>query len=164
MKNITKKYKKKSLLKHWVEKNVILSFNSTNLLCVGSLNTKRTVSGISNRFYLSWVLGSCSEALVLLKLFDERVWTALRLSWKTESFELTPNSRIWWSGPLLCSRFLCVFSAFSFCLRIFIWNPLVCSCFLEKWAYLHFDVRNAGCLSGVVVIKKIVSFHKLSLV
>ncbi len=144
---------KKSLLKHRVEKNVILSFNSTNLLCVRSLHTKRTVSGISYWFYLSWILGSCRKALVLLKLFDERVGTALRLSWKTESLKFIPKSRIWWSGPLLCSRFLGLFSAFSFCLSVFIRNPLISSCFFKKGTYFHLDVRNAGCLSGVVIIK-----------
>jgi hypothetical protein len=155
---------KKSIFKHWMEKDVILSLNSSNLLCVGSLDIKRTVSSVSNRINMSRVLRSGRKTLVLLKLFYKRVRTTLRLSWKTESLKLTANSRFWWSGPLLSLWFLWPFSAVSLCLYILIWNPLIGSCFLEKRAYFHLDVGNAGCLPGMIVIEKIVSFHELSFI
>lgn len=155
---------KKSVFKHWVEKDVILSLNSANLLSVRSLDIKRAVSSVSDRIYMSWVLRSGRKALVFLKLFYERVWTALRLPWKTKSLELAANSRIWWSGPLLRVGLLWPFSAVCLCLYLLIWNPLIGSSLLEKRPDLHLDVWNAGCLSGMVVIEKIVSFHELGFI
>lgn len=153
-----------SIFKHWVKKDVILSLDAAHLSSMRSLDIKRTVSSVANRFYLSWVLWWGWKSFILLELFYERVRTTLRLFWKTESFIIATNSWILRSSPLLSLGLLWFFSTLGFCLSVFIWNPLICSSFLEKWANFHLDVWNACCLPGVIVIKKIVPFHELAFI
>ena len=151
----------KSLFNHLMEKYIVLSFNSTHLGCVRSLYIKRTVSSVSDRVDVLWVFRCCMKTFILLEFLYERVGTALWLFRKTVSLEIT--TKFWFirSGPMLSLRSLWLIFAFCISLDVLVLNPLICSSFLEKRTNLRLHVWNTGCLPGVIVVKKVISSHKL---
>ena len=159
-----------SELKHRIKQSRVLPFYPSHFSRMGPFQIKTAVSRVSNTVSIlrsfAWHRVNFTHFTmhILMSLLNKRIRAYLALSRNAILFKFASRSAIVWFCPWVSYKCLWVFaiSTLSFCLKIFVRYALIGGCFFKHWASLHFYKGNARRLPAMIVVKKIISPHKIN--